>query len=146
MKLEDIQELWSSDSVIDDTELDAESTKIPEIHNKYLKIFSDEKLRLVRLDSKSKELRRLKWLYYTGKLDEQTLKNLEWDVFDLDIKKNRHDLEMFLDSDRDIIDLNDKIEYQKEKLNYLETIIKSLSTRGFLIKNSIEWKKFIMGN
>lgn len=146
MKLEDIQELWSSDSVIDDTELDSESIKIPEIHNKYLKIFSDEKLRLVRLDSKSKELRRLKWLYYTGKLDEQTLKNLEWDVFDLDIKKNRHDLEMFLESDKDIIELNDKVEYQKEKINYLETIIKSLSTRGFLIKNSIEWKKFIMGN
>ena len=146
MKLEDIQELWSSDSVIDDTELDAESIKIPEIHNKYLKIFSDEKLRLVRLYSNSKELRRLKWLYYTGKLDEQTLKNLEWDVFDLDIKKNRHDLEMFLESDKDIIELNDKVEYQKEKINYLETIIKSLSTRGFLIKNSIEWKKFIMGN
>ena len=146
MKLEDIQELWSSDSVIDDTELDAESIKIPEIHNKYLKIFSDEKLRLVRLYSKSKELRRLKWLYYTGKLDEQTLKNLEWEVFDLDIKKNRHDLEMFLESDKDIIELNDKVEYQKEKINYLETIIKSLSTRGFLIKNSIEWKKFIMGN
>ena len=146
MKLEDIQELWSSDSVIDATELDAESIKIPEIHNKYLKIFSDEKLRLVRLYSKSKELRRLKWLYYTGKLDEQTLKNLEWDVFDLDIKKNRHDLEMFLESDKDIIELNDKVEYQKEKINYLETIIKSLSTRGFLIKNSIEWKKFIMGN
>ena len=146
MKLEDIQELWSSDSVIDDTELDAESIKIPEIHNKYLKIFSDEKLRLVRLYSKSKELRRLKWLYYTGKLDEQTLKNLEWDVFDLDIKKNRHDLEMFLESDKDIIELNDKVEYQKEKINYLETIIKSLSTRGFLIKNSIEWKNFIMGN
>ena len=145
MKLEDIQELWSSDSVIDDTELDAESIKIPEIHNKYLKIFSDEKLRLVRLYSKSKELRRLKWLYYTGKLDEQTLKNLEWYVFDLDIKKNRHDLEMFLESDKDIIELNDKVEYQKEKINYLETIIKSLSTRGFLIKNSIEWKKFIMG-
>ena len=28
----------------------------------------------------------------------------------------------------------------------VEAIIKSLSTRGFLIKNSIEWKKFIMGN
>ena len=146
MKLEEIQELWSSDIIIDDTELDAESTKIPETHNKYLKIFSEEKLRLVRLDSKAKELKRLKWLYYTGKLDEQSLKNLEWDVFDLDVKKNRHDLEMFLESDKDIIELNDKIEYQKEKLNYLETIIKSLSTRGFLIKNSIEWKKFIMGN
>ena len=146
MKLEEIQELWSSDCVIDDTELDLESVKIPELHNKYLKIFSEEKLRIVRLFSKSKEFKRLKWLYYTGKLDEDSLKNLEWETFELDIKKNKNDLEMFLDSDRDIIELNDKIENQKEKLNYLETIIKSLSTRGFLIKNSIEWKKFTMGN
>ena len=146
MKLEEIQELWSSDCVIDDTELDLESVKIPELHNKYLKIFSEEKLRIVRLFSKSKELKRLKWLYYTGKLDEESLKNLEWETFELDIKKNKNDLEMFLDSDRDIIEFNDNIEYQKEKLNYLETIIKSLSTRGFLIKNSIEWKKFTMGN
>ena len=41
--------------------------------------------------------------------------------------------------------MNDRIEYHKEKINYLETIIKSLSTRGFLIKNSIDWKKFTMG-
>ena len=34
MKLEEIQELWSSDCVIDDTELDLESVKIPELHNK----------------------------------------------------------------------------------------------------------------
>ena len=88
----------------------------------------------------------MKWLYYTGKLDEDSLKNLEWETFELDIKKNKNDLEMFLDSDRDIIELNDKIEYQKEKLNYLETIIKSLSTRGFLIKNSIELKKITLGN
>ena len=146
MTLDEIQIEWSSDSQIDDTQLDNESLKIPELHHKYFRIFSDEKLKLVRMYSKQKELRRLKWLYYTGKLDQETLENLEWHVFDLDIKKNRHDLEMFLESDRDIIELNDKIEYQKEKINYLETIIKSLSTRGFLIKNSIEWKKFIMGN
>ena len=53
MKLEEIQELWSSDCVIDDTELDLESVKIPELHNKYLKIFSEEILRIVRLFSKS---------------------------------------------------------------------------------------------
>ena len=40
MKLEEIQELWSSDCVIDDTELDLESVKIPELHYKYLYIFS----------------------------------------------------------------------------------------------------------
>ncbi len=145
MKIEEIQKLWNIDCVIDDTELDSESLKIPELHNKYLKIFSEEKLKLVRMYSKQKELRRLKWLYYTGKLDQETLENLEWNVFELDIKKNRNDLEMFIDSDKDIVEMNDRIEYHKEKINYLETIIKSLSTRGFLIKNSIDWKKFTMG-
>ena len=95
--------------------------------------------------SKQKELRRLKWLYYTGKLDQETLENLEWHVFDLDIKKNKSDLEMFIESDKDILELSEKIAYQKEKIEYVESIIKSLNTRGFQIKNAIDWKKFTMG-
>ena len=87
MTLEEIQKLWSSDSLIDDTELDNESLKIPELHYKYFRVFSDEKLKLARMYSKQKEMRRLKWLYYTGKLDQDTLENLEWHVFELDIKK-----------------------------------------------------------
>ena len=39
MKLEEIQESWSSDSQIDDTELDNESLKIPDLHHKYSRIF-----------------------------------------------------------------------------------------------------------
>ena len=115
MKLEEIQESWSSDSQIDDTELDNESLKIPELHHKYYRIFSDEKLKLVRMYSKQKELRRLKWLYYTGKLDQETLENLEWHVFDLDIKKNRHDLEMFIESDKDILEISEKNIISKRK-------------------------------
>ena len=145
MKLEEIQELWSSDSQIDDTQLDNESLKIPELHYKYFRIFSEEKLKLVRMYSKQKELRRLKWLYYTGKLDQETLENLEWHTFDLDIKKSKSDLEMFLDSDKDVLELYEKISYQKEKIEYIESIIKSLNTRGFQIKNAIDWKKFTMG-
>ena len=60
MKLEDIQELWTSDCVLDDVQLDLESKRIPELHNKYYKIFSDEKLRLVKFESRKKELSRLK--------------------------------------------------------------------------------------
>jgi hypothetical protein len=146
MTLEEIQKLWSSDSLIDDSQLDNESLKIPELHHKYFRIFSDEKLKLIRMYSKQKELRRLKWLYYTGKLDQNTLENLNWQVFDLDIKKNKNDLEMFIESDKDILELFEKIAYQKEKNEYLESIIKSLNTRGFQIKNAIEWKRFTMGN
>ena len=146
MKLEDIQELWTSDCVLDDVQLDLESKRIPELHNKYYKIFSDEKLRLVKFESRKKELSRLKWLYYTGKIDRDSLDNMGWKPFELDIKsRNKVDLDRFLESDKDMIDIQEKIAYQKEKIEYLESIIKTVVNRNFLIKNIIDWRKFTSG-
>jgi len=146
MTLEEIQKLWTSDCTIDDSQLDVESIKIPELHNKYFKIFSEERLRLVRMESKKKSLQKLKWLYYTGKIDKSSLDEMGWETFELDIKsRNKEDLNRFIDSDNDLLEMQDKIEYQKEKINYLEAIIKSLTNRGYFIKNAIDWKKFTMG-
>ena len=39
MNLEKIRELVEKDMVVDNTELATESTKIPQLHNKYLNIF-----------------------------------------------------------------------------------------------------------
>ena len=44
MKFEDIQKSWTSDCSIDDTELAKESVRIPQLHNKYLIFYSNEKL------------------------------------------------------------------------------------------------------
>ena len=146
MNLEEIQKLWSSDCILDDIQLDLESKKIPELHNKYFKIFSDEKLKLVKLESRKKEILKVKWLYYTGKIDKESLEKMGWEPFELDIKtRNKIDLDRFMDSDRDYLDIHEKIEIQKEKINYLESIVKSLNTRGFLIKNIIDWRKFTSG-
>ena len=46
MKLEEIQELWNRDREIDISELATESIRIPQIHDKYLKIYVDEKIKL----------------------------------------------------------------------------------------------------
>ena len=146
MNLEEIQKLWSSDCILDDIQLDLESKKISELHNKYFKIFSDEKLKLVKLESRKKEILKVKWLYYTGKIDKESLERMGWEPFELDIKtRNKIDLDRFMDSDRDYLDIHEKIEIQKEKINYLESIVKSLNTRGFLIKNIIDWRKFTSG-
>ena len=40
MNLEEIQEQAEKDLKLDDTELDIESLKTPELHNKYLKLLS----------------------------------------------------------------------------------------------------------
>ena len=49
MKLEEIQELWNRDREIDISELAVESIRIPQIHDKYLKIYVDEKIKLRKL-------------------------------------------------------------------------------------------------
>jgi hypothetical protein len=52
---------------------------------------------------------------------------------------------MYMEGDQDIIDLSLKIGLQQEKVDLLESIIKSLTNRGFNIKASIDWYKFTMG-
>ena len=38
-----------------------------------------------------------------------------------------------------------EIAFQNEKVELLETIIKSISNRNFIIKNAIDWNRFVMG-
>jgi len=51
----------------------------------------------------------------------------------------------YLDSDKDIININLKMAYQMEKLELLESIIKTVSNRGFQIRAAIDWAKFQTG-
>ena len=143
MRLEDIRKMVQEDSVIDDTELDLESLKLPQLHNKYLNIYHDEKLFLLKTESDLKKAIRVKWEYYTGKLDEDTLKELGLEPFPLKILKQ--DLDKYLESDDDITELNHKYIYQKEKVDYLESVLKEITNRHWKIKNAIEWRKFVSG-
>jgi len=143
MKLEEIQQLWESDSTIDRTELGEESLKIPQLHSKYFKIFSAERMTLRKIESELKVLHKQKFEYYSGTLDEQTMRDNGWEPNPLRIL--RTDLPMYLESDKEYSTILLRIEMQKEKIDFLESIIKSLSTRGYQIKSAIEWEKFKVG-
>ena len=67
MTLEELQDLADKDLKINDTELDLESLKTPQLHNKYLKELTKFKLLLTKADSDYRVLKRIKWEYYTGK-------------------------------------------------------------------------------
>jgi hypothetical protein len=143
MNIEQIKAQAEIDTVIDTNHLDDEASRIPQIHNKYLCILMDEKLVLESLDSKLKILRRDKWLYYSGKLSQEELKQKGWEPFDLNILKQ--DIDRFIDSDIDIINLGNKVFLQKEKVNYIESVIKIISNKIWNIRSSIEWIKFSQG-
>ena len=96
MILDDIIAMWQEDVKIDETELSRESINTPKLHGKYLKHFSEQRLKLRSLKLKHKQLHQRLLDYY--------------------------------------------------RVEVLEEIMKSLDTRGFVIKNSIDFLRFTNGS
>ena len=129
MKFEEIQKLWSGDCEIDETELSQESVKIPQLHNKYLILFHDERLRLRTMKFDHSKLLKVKREYYSGRMDETELEAYDWEPFQYKLLKA--DVQEYIDADDDIIEGKKKKSLQEEKVEYLESVVKSLSTRGY---------------
>ena len=143
MNINDIYELWEIDSHFERDELTEETLKIPKLHSKYLRILSEERLRLKTFESSYKNLFRLKHEYYRGDLDGDTLKQMGWSQNPLKIL--RQDLDMYIQQDEDIIDMSNKVTLQKEKISLVESIMQQISNRGYQIKSIIDWEKFKAG-
>jgi hypothetical protein len=143
MNLNDLYEMVQNDLNIDKTDLDTESLKTPQLHNKYLILHSQEKLKLEQLLSERKIKRKNKWLYYTGKMSEEQLRFHGWEPFDLTILKT--DVDRFIDADDDIVRLCAKITLQEEAVNYLENVVKIISNRQWNIRAALDWIKFTQG-
>lgn len=144
MKLADIHEMWESDSKIDSHNLSEESLKIPRIHSKYLNILSSQKLSRRKTESDYLRLRRNKQRYYKGEMSKEELNELNWSQY-LGPKLLKTEIENQIESDDDVIRLIDRLEYIDTMIFTLESIIKSINSRSFDIRNAIEWQKFQVG-
>ena len=140
MDLSELQSEVDRDIKIDDTELDIESIRTPQLHNKYLKYYTKYSLQLRKVRDDYKSLHRVKWEYYTGKADPDIY---QAEPFDLKILKS--DIGIYLDADKDLQELGQKEAYLEVVVNYLEKILREINNRNWTIRNTIEWKKFIHG-
>jgi hypothetical protein len=143
MNISDLHALWEQDSKFDRTELGEESLRIPQLHSKYFKLFSEERKVLRQWEAAYKQLYRLKFEYYNGTLSEEELKDNVWEPFNLRILKTES--QMYIDADKDILKARGAIAQQQDKIDFLESIIKNLPARGYQIKAAIDWEKFKVG-
>jgi len=143
MTLDEIFENWTVDSKISKTELDDESIKTSLLHSKYLKFYSTEKLSLYKLEAEYKILFKLKNEYYAGTLDLQTIKERGWEPNSKIILKS--DINTHIEADSDIQKLSLKMGLQREKIYALESILKSVSNRGFQISTAVNYMKLMNG-
>jgi|694.fasta_scaffold14638_17 hypothetical protein len=144
MKLEEILELWEADSKVDKTELGDEALVIPKLHHKYYRIYTQERLLLRKQESEMKQLKLDKYEFLTQGPNEET-KDKGWRLPPKGMVL-KSDIPMYLEADVDIVNLSLKIGIQQEKIDLLDSIIKSIMNRGYLIKSAIDWQKFIMGS
>jgi hypothetical protein len=140
MDLEKLQEQADKDLKINDTELDLESLKTPQLHNQYMKHLTKYKLMLSRAETEYNIMKKEKWEYYTGKADASVYAEKPFDL-----KILRTDIDKYLDSDIDLQKQKQKVDYLNTTVDFLDRTIRQIGNRGFTIKNAIDWRKFTSG-
>ena len=140
MDLEQLQDLADKKLKINDTELDLESLKTPQLHNEFLKHLTKFKLMLSRAETEYNVLKKDKWEYYTGKADAAV-----YALKPFDLKILRTDIDKYLDADIDLQKAKQKVDYLETTVDFLDRTIRQIANRGFTIKNAVDWRKFTSG-
>ena len=140
MDLEQLQLEADKDLKINDTELDLESLKTPQLHNKYMKHYTKFKLLLTRTEDELRTIKRDKWEYYTGKADPSV-----YQAKPFDLKIMRTDIDKYLEADEDLQKLSQKIAYLITVVDFLDKTLRVIVNRTYTIKNAIEWRRFTSG-
>ncbi len=128
------------DLKIDDTELDIESLRTPQLHNKYMKLYAQFSSKLKQTQDTRKTLYKEKWEYYTGKAPAEVYVEKP---FDLKILKN--DVQMYIEADPEYQEITQKEAYFNTVVDYLQKTIQQIANRSFTINNAIKWKMFLHG-
>ncbi len=143
MTLDEILALWDVDSTIDKTDLANESLKIPKLHHKYYSIFVRERLASLKASQSYDERRDLLDRWLAGDLDSETLKE-----HNLEIQRKmltKAEREKRIDLLPEIATTKLKMALQRKKVEVLESIIKTLATRGYQIKTAVDFMRWQSG-
>jgi hypothetical protein len=141
MNLDEIQEMWQRDSVIDPDNLHDESLKIPQLHAKYYTIYNTITLLREKARETYSKVRLERYNYYTGKAPAEVY---EEDPFPYKVR-DKEALQRHLDADERLNKIDLKIRYYDIMLKFLEEVIKMISNRNYSIKNAIDWNRFQAG-
>jgi len=131
MTLEDLKKQVARDVKIDEANLDRTAVNIPMLYVKYLDLLHKSQLKCAKLKGDYDLIYRQKFLHYRN--DHNV------------IFKNRGEIEIMIDGDGELQESRMKLDYEKRKAEYLETVLKIISGLSFNIRDAIEWRKFQAG-
>ncbi len=142
MNINELMDAWDKDSVVDKTEPGKEILRIPVLHSKYVKQHSMHSLAVKQAAFEYSHMRKIKWEYYNGKLDESELKKYGWEPFRFLVKQ---DIQIYLDADSDLQKLLARKALSEQSVDFCASVLKEINSRTYQIRSFIEWEKFIVG-
>lgn len=144
MNIEELMIMWKKDSVMDLslTEIKDEFGKIPMLHSKYLDILIRSRLLMKKSQDKYQQMKKLKWEYYSGKMDQDTLESFGWEPFPLKLKT---DISIYMDSDEDLQKLKSTTYMYEQMIDFCDKVLGELKARTFQLRDVITWERLVQG-
>jgi hypothetical protein len=144
MTLDEILDDWDKDAPIDRLELGDASIDGARLHAKWLRRLLYARMRLHKLNTELKVLKRDKLEFYTQGPTKET-QALGWEVPARGMVLNQ-DKNTYIDADKQIIEKTLQIAYQQEICNAVDLIFVALKARGFDIGRKLEDQKLKAGH
>lgn len=143
MTLKQLQDAWQADQALTLDQPELMVRDVPLLHARWWKYYTEERSRLTLLKADYDSIRRARWEWYLGRLDEAERKKLEWPPQALLIV--RQDVDTYLAADTVLQPLKINCELQETKVKFLEDVIKHINNRGYLIRSYVDYLRFSQG-
>jgi hypothetical protein len=144
VNIDDLMEMWSQDAKMDETEPGRELMRIPNLHAKYIRIYTHHNLIAKKLHNDYLKMKRVKFEYYNGDLnnpeDLETYKLEPWSK-----KLLRQDIPSYIESDNDLNTLLLKKVVHQEIVDFCDRVLKELNSRTFQLRSFIDWERYTRG-
>lgn len=134
MKLEEMQDLLDEDTKIDGTKLQWEASNNPTVYAKWLRIYSDVKKQITRLEAEKKVALKKRLDFYTGRGDELSMVSYE-----------KSEMKTVLQADAEVLRIDTSIAIYLNMLDFATRALDIIKSRGFAIKNMIDIRGFEAG-
>lgn len=144
MKLETIHEMWEQDSKIDILNLTNDNSNIGKLHSKYWKILNHERMRLTALEAELRVLSTDKFWFFIQGHDEET-RAKGWELPPRGKITVKDEAKQLVECDKEVVEMTLRVAAAREKVRFVEDIIKNIHQRSYTISNIIRWKIFENG-
>lgn len=144
MTLDALHTAWATDQELSLDRPEKVIRDVPLLHAKWWQFYTAERQRYLVIKQEYDDLRRAKFEWYVGRLDETERERRGWPVQPLRIV--RQEVDTYLSSDTELLPYHGKLENQETKLKFIEDVIKHINGRGYLIRSYIDYLKFSQGS